>query len=55
VLDEAYLFESLGDVRRITSRWLRDYDDWRPHEALGGIPPRLYRERVTFLGRSTPL
>lgn len=41
VLD-AYLFDTLEEVREITERWLKDYNTIRPHEALQGLPPRQY-------------
>jgi putative transposase len=53
----AYLFESLGDVRRITEHWLRTYNEERPHDALGSIPPAAFRGKVeaenSTLGVST--
>ena len=37
-----YLFRSLQEVREITSRWIDEYNDLRPHDALGGLPPSVY-------------
>ena len=41
VLD-AYVFDSLSEVREITERWLEEYNAIRPHEALQGLPPYQY-------------
>jgi putative transposase len=41
VLD-AYLFDTLEEVRTITERWLEDYNTIRPHEALQGVSPRQF-------------
>jgi putative transposase len=42
VLD-AYLFDTLEEVRNIAENFMDDYNNHRPHDALRGIPPRLYR------------
>jgi putative transposase len=41
VLD-AYLFNSIQEVRDIAEEWLEEYNAIRPHEALGGLPPYQY-------------
>ena len=42
---DAYLFESLAEVRALTERWLLTYNHERPHDSLGRVPP------LTFLPR----
>jgi putative transposase len=37
-----YVFETLGEVRRMTSEWMPRYNDIRPHESLGNLSPRQY-------------
>jgi putative transposase len=46
VLD-AYLFTNLEQVQAITDQWLVDYNEYRPHEALGNIPPVQLVPRIT--------
>ena len=52
VLD-AYLFESLDQVREITCRWIREYNEERPHDSLGRIPPAVFRRQVENAGNSS--
>jgi putative transposase len=39
---DLYLFRNLAEVREITSQWRRQYNEDRPHDALGGLPPAIY-------------
>jgi len=41
-----YLFDSIGDVRQITDDWLVRYNEIRPHDALGSLPPARFREQL---------
>ena len=49
----AYVFESLDQVREISADWLQSYHEERPHDALAGLPPTLYRAQLE--ARSSPL
>jgi len=44
VLD-AYLFDSIEQVREITEAWLREYNEERPHDSLGRLPPLMFMPR----------
>lgn len=44
VLD-AYVFETIEQVREVTDTWLSEYNEERPHDSLGRVPP------LTFLPR----
>jgi len=38
VLD-AYVFETVEQVREITETWLHEYNEERPHDSHGRVPP----------------
>lgn len=37
-----YLFRSLAQVRQLVEQWRRQYNEQRPHDPLGGLPPSVY-------------
>ena len=41
----AYVFESIEQVQLLTDEWLKTYNEERPHDSLGRVPP------LTFLPR----
>lgn len=41
VLDK-YIFEDINQVREQTHIWMDDYNNFRPHDALGKMPPVKY-------------
>ncbi len=43
----SYLFEDLDQIREITHDWLIAYNERRPHNTLGGLPPTVFREQQT--------
>ncbi len=38
----AHLFSTLDQVREVTEEWMKTYNEYRPHDALGRIPPAMY-------------
>jgi putative transposase len=52
VLD-AYLFESVSEVRGLTDAWLVTYNHERPHDSLGRVPPLTFLPRPHTAGEST--
>ncbi len=51
----AYVFESLDQVREISAAWLQSYNDERPHDALAGLPPAIYRAQLEAGSSPLPL
>ena len=44
---DAYVFESLAEVRDLTTTFLHNYNTRRPHDSLGRVPPLTYLPRPT--------
>ena len=44
VLD-AFLFNSLDEAQEAADYWMTDYNEKRPHESLGNVPPMEYIPR----------
>lgn len=45
VLD-AWLFNAVSEVQTAADDWLTDYNECRPHDSLGSVPPVVFRTRV---------
>lgn len=49
VLDQ-YLFDNLDEVREATEVFVYDYNHHRPHDALEGLSPKMYKEKNYSVG-----
>lgn len=45
VLD-ANLFNSISEAQAAADTWLIDYNEYRPHESLGDVPPLAFKPRI---------
>jgi hypothetical protein len=50
---EAYVFETVEQVREITETWLHEYNEERPHDSLGRVPPLTFMRRPLVCSSST--
>lgn len=42
----AYLFNSVTEAQQAADVWVTDYNEYRPHESLGDLPPAAFKPRV---------
>jgi putative transposase len=42
----AHLFSTLEQVREITEEWKTTYNEYRPHDALGRVPPAVFMKQL---------
>lgn len=52
---DAYVFESLDQVREISAAWMREYNEERPHNTLDGMTPSEFRAHQTVRSSPSPL
>ena len=50
---DAYLFDTLDEVREATAVWIAEYNTIRPHESLGDVPPIEFLSQRGHVGIST--
>ena len=51
VLD-ANLFNSIEEVQEAADHWVVDYNEYRPHETLGNLPPSVFKPRNFYAENS---
>jgi len=42
---DAYWFNEVHQLRNLTDKWIKDYNNKHPHASLGNKSPREYRPR----------
>ena len=51
----AHLFSTLEQVREVTEEWIKTYNEYRPHDALGRVPPAVYMRNLKLENSSLEL
>jgi putative transposase len=47
---DKYIFENIDQVREQTHIWMEDYNENRPHNALGNVSPKKFAEINSLRG-----
>ena len=47
-----YVFKTLNEVREITDRWIKEYNEERPHDSLEDLTPIEYLNKYQGLENS---
>ena len=50
-----YLFDSLAEAQVIVDHWCVEYNQYRPHSALGYLPPAVFAQQVQLAMPLTPV
>lgn len=45
----AYLFDSIGQVRILTDKWMDEYNNLHPHKSLNGKTSNKMAEQLNYL------
>ena len=45
---DAYLFDTLAEVKMMTKEWVYDYNNYRPHSTLDKLSPIEYLDKYNL-------